>query len=49
MDEGLQLWPTLLPSLYQMLDSSDPHRFEGAFAALHKICEDSPDKLVADG
>ena len=37
MEEGLQLWPALLPSLYQMLDSPDEHLFEGAFAALHKI------------
>ena len=48
MEEGLGQWPGLLPNLYQMLDSTDPHLFEGAFAALHKICEDSPDKLAAD-
>ena len=41
MEEGLKLWPALLPSLYQMLDSPDQHLFEGAFAALHKICEDA--------
>ena len=48
MEEGIKLWPALLPSLYQMLDSPDQHLFEGAFAALHKICEDSPDKLAED-
>ena len=31
-----------------MLDSQDENLFQGALAALHKICEDSPDKLAAD-
>lgn len=41
-------WPELLPSLCNMLDSPDYNVCEGAFGALHKICEDSADLLEAD-
>ena len=47
-EEGLAQWPSLLPTLYAHLDSPDPPTMEGALAALHKICEDSPDKLSLD-
>ncbi|XP_053952667.1 transportin-1-like [Anastrepha ludens] len=40
---GLQNWPQLLPSLYDMLDSQDYNACEGSFSALQKICEDSAD------
>jgi len=45
---GLEAWPGLVPHLYQMLDSPDPHQLDGAFAALAKICEDSAWRLAMD-
>ncbi|PIK47305.1 putative transportin-1-like [Apostichopus japonicus] len=41
-------WPELLPSLCQLLDSSDYNTCEGAFGALQKICEDSADFLDSE-
>lgn len=38
-------WPSLLPTLCDMLDSQDYNVCEGAFGALQKICEDSADAL----
>ncbi|KAL1499861.1 hypothetical protein AB1Y20_012544 [Prymnesium parvum] len=45
---GLEGWPALLPTLYQMLDSPNVNAVDGAFATLSKICEDSCEKLAAD-
>lgn len=36
---GLEAWPMLVPTLYQMLDSPDTNTLEGALSALSKICE----------
>ncbi|XP_030851610.1 transportin-1-like [Strongylocentrotus purpuratus] len=44
----LQNWPTLLPTLCQLLDSEDYNTCEGSFGALQKICEDSADILDSD-
>lgn len=41
-------WPELLPALCNMLDSPDYNMCEGAFGALHKICEDSAESLDAN-
>jgi transportin-1 len=43
---GLESWPQLIPTLYQMLDSPDLGQLEGAYGALQKICEDSADALA---
>ena len=45
---GLAAWPTLVPSLYQLLDSPDPNIVDGSFSALHKVCEDSAEQLAGD-
>ena len=45
---GLEAWEQLLPTLYQMLDSPEAEVVDGAFAALYKVCEDSPEKLAKD-
>jgi transportin-1 len=45
---GLEAWEQLLPTLYQMLDSPEMEMVDGAFAALYKVCEDSPEKLAQD-
>jgi transportin-1 len=45
---GLDNWTDLLPSLCQSLDSEDYNVCEGAFGALHKICEDSSEMLDSD-
>mmetsp|Transcript_74295 Transcript_74295/g.124000 ORF Transcript_74295/g.124000 Transcript_74295/m.124000 type:complete len:895 (+) Transcript_74295:39-2723(+) len=45
---GLEAWPQLVPTLYQMLDSTDTNQVDGAFSALAKICEDSSGRLAAD-
>ena len=45
---GLEAWPTLVPTLYRMLDSESEDFVDGALAALNKICEDSPDRLAKD-
>lgn len=37
----LQDWPELLPSLIARLDSPQYQVLEGAFCALHRVCEDS--------
>lgn len=44
----LTSWPELLPALCTMLNSEDYNVCEGAFGALHKICEDSAEALDAD-
>lgn len=41
-------WPELLPALCNMLDSRDYNVCEGAFGALHKICEDATEMLETD-
>lgn len=46
--EGLINWPDLLPKLCSMLDSNESHSCEGAFGALQKICQDSPQILDND-
>lgn len=45
---GLETWPSIVPRLYQALDSPDTNLLDGAFSALHKICEDSAPRLAAD-
>lgn len=45
---GLNNWPQLLPSLYEMLDSEDDNVCEGAFIALRKICESSTEALDSE-
>jgi len=42
---SLEQWPNLLEHLYTCLDSADVNLCEGAFGALQKICQDSPDQL----
>ncbi|XP_015791866.1 transportin-1 [Tetranychus urticae] len=44
----LSSWPELLPRLCMMLDSENYATCEGAFSALHKICEDMAEALDAD-
>ncbi|XP_044734590.1 transportin-2 [Chrysoperla carnea] len=44
----LTTWPELLPTLCQMLESTDYNVCEGAFGALQKICEDSAELLDSD-
>lgn len=43
---GFEAWPQLFPTLYSLLDSTDQGQLEGAYGALHKICEDSADALA---
>ncbi|VDN02526.1 unnamed protein product [Thelazia callipaeda] len=45
LHEGISQWPTLLPTLCNMLESSDMNFQEGAMGAIQKICEDSADML----
>lgn len=40
-------WPTLLPTLAQLLESSDELQVAGAMSCLSKICEDAHAKLAA--
>lgn len=42
---GILNWPELLPTLCEMLDSTEYSICEGAFGALQKICEDSAEVL----
>ncbi|CAG8612556.1 16942_t:CDS:2, partial [Acaulospora colombiana] len=45
---GLVDWPQILPSLMELLNSSDYNVVEGSFGALQKICEDSARELDQD-
>ncbi|KAF8363061.1 imb-2 [Pristionchus pacificus] len=46
VEEGLEEWPTLLPTLSQLLHQEErPALQEGALGALQKILEDSGDRL----
>ncbi|KAK2728037.1 hypothetical protein QYM36_008496, partial [Artemia franciscana] len=44
----LSSWPELLPTLSNLLDSTDYNVCEGTFGALQKICEDSCDIMDSD-
>ncbi|CAI8013786.1 Transportin-1 [Geodia barretti] len=44
----LASWPELLPSLCHFIDDPNYTVCEGAFSALHKICEDCYDQLDSD-
>lgn len=48
MRGGLTNWPDLLPTLCQYIDSSQYFTCEGAFSALHKICEDCSDQFSSE-
>lgn len=43
---SIEDWPELMPTIFHLLESSDPSAISGGFNALVKICEDSSDKLV---
>jgi len=42
---GLQSWPSLLPSLIQLLDSTDLNTVEGTFSSLSLISEDFANRV----
>ncbi|CAJ0950774.1 unnamed protein product, partial [Mesorhabditis belari] len=44
-EEGIQNWPTLLPTLGDLLDYQDPYVQEGSINAIQKVFEDSGDRL----
>eukprot|EP00054_Salpingoeca_dolichothecata_P020737 m.131371 g.131371 ORF g.131371 m.131371 type:complete len:874 (+) comp23728_c0_seq2:250-2871(+) len=44
----LSNWPEVIPTLMDMIDSDNPNLCQGAFGALHKICEDCQPELEAD-
>eukprot|EP01047_Picozoa_sp_COSAG01_P046281 COSAG01_NODE_4331_length_5128_cov_8.120501_5_plen_722_part_00 len=48
-DEWLQLWPDLMPALSACLDAgATVEATDGALDCLSKICEEVPDRMVAD-
>ncbi|TMS32640.1 hypothetical protein L596_000457 [Steinernema carpocapsae] len=46
--DGFNNWPTLLPTLCNMLIEQNFFFLEGALGALQKVCEDSADRLNQD-
>uniref|UniRef100_A0A1I7YJB0 Transportin-1 n=1 Tax=Steinernema glaseri TaxID=37863 RepID=A0A1I7YJB0_9BILA len=43
--DGFNAWSSLLPTLCEMLNENNFYLLEGALGALHKVCEDSADRL----
>lgn len=46
--EWLASWPSLMPTLAGLLDTGELAAVDGALDVLSKICEDVPDRMVAD-